>query len=551
MVKKIISASLGNCVHAISIFNFLKLGEELGYETEYIGPATPVGTLVDMLWESDAEIVALGHRLTPNVTNSLLNELKMLIQEKEIINKIYVFIGTPSTAKIATKSGLFDAIFDGYETSGDIIYFLKGHVSGKPLETRSSSLIEKIYLKRPFPLIRHHFGLPSLEETIEGAKEIAEAKVLDILSIGTDQNAQEHFFHTEEMDTTLDGSGGVPIRSSEDLERIYSATRCGNYPLVRCYSGTRNLIKWAQLLKYTINNAWGAVPLCWYSQLDGRSRRPLLKAINENQEAIKWYANNNIPVEVNESHQWALRYTSDIIEVATAFIASYNAKKLGVKHYVMQYMFDTPPSITTEMDLAKMLAKIELIEAMHDEKFTSYRMVRTGLASLSPHPHIAKGQLAASITIAMSLSPHIVHVVGYSEGDHIITPKEVIESCNIAKGAINGHLFGMPNVASVPSILKRKEELIDEVSILLDAIKSLADIETKDPLTNPHILANAVEIGLLDAPFLKGNKCARGNIKTKIINGACHAVDPDTNLPLTEEERVARIKCTKCLKTNN
>ena len=40
---------------------------------------------------------------------------------------------------------------------------------------------------------RHHFGLPSMEETIEGIKEIAEAKVLDIISLGPDQNAQEVF----------------------------------------------------------------------------------------------------------------------------------------------------------------------------------------------------------------------------------------------------------------------------------------------------------------------------------------------------------------------
>ena len=35
---------------------------------------------------------------------------------------------------------------------------------------------------------------------------------------------------------------------------------------------------------------------------------------------------------------------------------------MGVKDYIAQYMFNVPPSISPAMDLAKMLAKIEMIE---------------------------------------------------------------------------------------------------------------------------------------------------------------------------------------------
>ena len=55
------------------------------------------------------------------------------------------------------------------------------------------------------------------------------------------------------------------MRNPEDLRAIYEATRRGNYPLLRCYSGTRDLLKWAEMLVETINNAWCAVPLTWYS----------------------------------------------------------------------------------------------------------------------------------------------------------------------------------------------------------------------------------------------------------------------------------------------
>ena len=70
------------------------------------------------------------------------------------------------------------------------------------------------------------------------------------------------------MDHRLDGAGGVPLRSKDDFIKLYEAAQRGNYPLLRCYSGTSNLIPFAQVLQETIKNAWCAVPLCWYNVLD-------------------------------------------------------------------------------------------------------------------------------------------------------------------------------------------------------------------------------------------------------------------------------------------
>ncbi len=81
------------------------------------------------------------------------------------------------------------------------------------------------------------------------------------------------------------------------------------------------------------------------------------ESIAENQSVMKWHAERNIPVEVNESHHWSLRYSPDSIAVAAAFIAAYNAKMMGVKVYISQYMFNTPPETSFTMDLAKMLPK--------------------------------------------------------------------------------------------------------------------------------------------------------------------------------------------------
>ena len=93
-------------------------------------------------------------------------------------------------------------------------------------------------MKSPYPLIRHHFGLPTMEETRLGIERIAESQVLDVISLGIDQDAQENFFDPERQDLRRKGAGGVPVRKREDYEVLFAASRRGNYPLMRTYSGT-------------------------------------------------------------------------------------------------------------------------------------------------------------------------------------------------------------------------------------------------------------------------------------------------------------------------
>lgn len=272
-----------------------------------------------------------------------------------------------------------------------------------------------IKFKSPFPLIRHNIGLQTLEETIEEIKKMADSQLLDVISIAPDQNCQQFFFEPEKMDPKQDGAGGAPIRTREDLVRLYEAGRRGNYPLVRCYAGTMHMVEFSKLLKETINNAWAAVPIMWYSDLDRRSNRPLLEAIKENMEAIHWNAENDVPVEVTDSHQWALRLAHDAVEVATAYLATFFAKRLGVREHVQQFMLETASGISPRADLAKMIAKRELVESLADDSFKVYRMIRTGLMSMPADHNTAMGQIGVSMFYGMALEPHIVHVVAYCE----------------------------------------------------------------------------------------------------------------------------------------
>ncbi len=45
-------------------------------------------------------------------------------------------------------------------------------------------------------------------------------------------------------------------------------------------------------------------------------------------------------------------------------LAAYNARAFGVQDYIAQLMFNSPPGLSDAMDLAKMLAILDLIEPL-------------------------------------------------------------------------------------------------------------------------------------------------------------------------------------------
>jgi len=538
--RTIVAGALGNCVHVAGVLSFLSLARSIGFKTIFLGPATSITEFVNAIEEHKPELVAISYRLTPQVAKTLISELQQLLRERSLLDRRFVFGGTPPVAQVAKESGLFERVFTGKDGPDEVLAFLRGEGHKDEERTWGDTLLERVANRRPYPLLRHHYGQPEVATTVAGARQIAEAQVLDILSLGPDQNAQESFFRPEEMKLEQSGAGGVALRSPKDLEAIYEATRTGNYPLMRIYSGTRDLIKWAELAVETITNAWGAIPLCWYNTLDGRSNRPPHQAIAENQQAIAWYAQRGIPVECNEAHHWSMRDAHDTIAVVAAYLGAYNCKAVGVRTYIAQYMFNSPAAVSPAMDLAKMLAKIELIESLHDNDFTSLRQTRAGLLSFAANLDVAKGQLAASTVIQLAIEPAIIHVVGYSEGDHAATADEVIESCQIVHGAIRNCRTDMPDMLSDSAVQERKEELVSDANLLIEALKSLGRGQS-DPLTDPKVIAQAIEIGLLDAPHLCGNPDAAGKLITAPVDGAIRALDPESGEVLTEQERIDRL----------
>jgi hypothetical protein len=497
--KRIWGCTLGNCIHVAGISRFLELADQCGYETTFAGTGLSVESILAALKKERPDFMALSYRLTPKVAIDLLTGLVNKLREDDYPQTTWLFGGTPPVCEAAARSGLFKTVFNGEEADDEVVRWLKGDFEKPEWETVwGNTLLERIQLQAPFPLLRHHFGLPDLNATITGVMELAESKAVDVISIGPDQNAQEFFFRPECMDHTQDGAGGVPLRKPEDLRRIYEASRRGNYPLLRIYGGTNDLRSWAEMSTQVLHNAWGAIPLYWYSVLDGRSQRPIVEAITENQETMAWYGKRGIPLEVNEAHHWSLRGAPDEVAVAAAYLAAYNAKIHGVSDFILQMMWNNPPQIPPYQDLAKMLAKLAIVDSLADDGFRVWREVRAGLASLSPKPNIAKGQLAASTLLALQVNPHIVHVVGFCEGDHAANPCEIIESCEIVRGVIKNGFTGYPDMAGLSMVQERKQELLLNAGKILERIAALG--RGSKALSDAKVLAAAVRNRIMYAP---------------------------------------------------
>jgi methylmalonyl-CoA mutase cobalamin-binding subunit len=541
-MKTVVAGALGECVHVAGVSNFLRLAEAAGWRTVFLGPAVSIEQMIETARREQADLVGISYRLTPETGERLLGEFAEAASELYDAGVRFAFGGTPPVAERAQVLGFFERVFDGSQPVEEILAYLKGQATAVHSEENyPQTMVERIRWKSPFPIIRHHFGLPALEATLKGIDQIATSRMVDVISLGIDQDAQENFYHPERQDPRRTGAGGVPVRTEEDYRRLYAASRAGNYPLMRTYSGTDDFLRLAQMYIKTIHNAWCAIPLLWFNRMDGRGPWDLEGSIREHQQVMDYYGRQGIPVELNEPHHWGMRDAHDVVFVVSAYLSAWNARAFGVKDYVAQLMFNSPPGLSDAMDLAKMLAVLELIQPLARPDFRIWRQTRTGLLSYPLDPEAARAHLAASVYVQMALKPHIIHVVGYTEAHHAATAGDVIASCKLARRSIENALAGQPDLTADPRVQERKAQLIEEAWVTLQAIRELFGSGFGDPLADPIVLAQAVMKGYLDAPQLKNNPFGRGRVITRMIEGQCLAID-SSGRPVSEFERITTLR---------
>jgi len=226
-------------VHVAGVMKFVRIAEEAGWRAVFLGPAVSIPELLEAAVREKADLVAVSYRLTPETGERLLGEFAEAADELHSQGVRFAFGGTPPVSARAQSLGFFEKIFVGGEPPEFVLAYLKG----QPLALQNEAnfpqkAIERIRWKSPYPLLRHHFGLPTVKSTRNGIIQIAEAQAIDVISLGIDQDAQENFFHPERQDPRRKGAGGVPVRSIEEYEELFAASRRGNFPLLRTYSGT-------------------------------------------------------------------------------------------------------------------------------------------------------------------------------------------------------------------------------------------------------------------------------------------------------------------------
>jgi methylmalonyl-CoA mutase cobalamin-binding subunit len=539
--KVVVAAALGECVHVAGVMNFLRLAELAGWRTVFLGPAVSVKDVLKAVRRERADLVGVSYRLTPETGERLLGEFAEAAADLHAAGTRFAFGGTPPVAERAKALGFFERVFDGSEPPEAVLAYLKGQPdAGMDEQVFPQTTIDRIRWKSPFPILRHHFGLPTMDATVDGIARIAEAQVLDVISLGIDQDAQENFYHPERQNQRRTGAGGVPVRSEQDYRSLYAASRHGNFPLMRTYSGTDDFIRLAEMYVETINIAWAAIPLFWFNLMDGRGPWDLEGSILEHQQVMAWYGSRNIPVELNEPHHWGMRDAPDVVFVVSAYLSALNARAFGVKDYLAQLMLNCPPGVSDAMDLAKMLAVLDMINPLAGPDFRIWIQTRTGLLSYPLDPVDARAHLAASVYLQMALQPHIIHVVGHTEAHHAAMADDVIEACKLARRAVENAIRGAPDMTMDPAIQERRQELTREAGLTLNAIRSLAFPGVVEPLKDAATLARAVTCGILDAPHLRNNLFASGKIQTGIFGGKCLAIAEDGN-PLHEEQRLEKL----------
>lgn len=396
--------------------------------------------------------------------------------------------------------------------------------------------------KHSLPLIRAHVGpynpnrVEALKEFNSWVKELRDSRLLDVLSIGSSQLTQSHFGEDWEG---LPNGGGIPINS----EIEYAVVKETAKPmLVRTYSGTKNVPYLAKVHERSLNISWHALSFWWFCAIDGRGNNDPLSNLREHFEATKFIATTNKPLEPNVPHHFAFRGADDITYIISGYLAAKVAKKLGIKHLILQNMLNTPKHTTGRQDLAKGRAMLKLVRELEDNNFKIHLQLRAGLDYFSPDTEKAKIQLA-SVTALMDdiepdneNSPEIIHVVSYSEAIRLATPPVITESIKITLAALKEYRYArasgrVPNMNYDADIAERTKELYEEAK---DAIVLLE--EYMPNLYTPEGFYQIFVQGFFPLPYLLDQNrqyTEATSYTTALKNGGVRVVDEKGNTVIT------------------
>ncbi|MFH2006168.1 MAG: hypothetical protein ABI333_06245 [bacterium] len=432
-----------------------------------------------------------------------------------------------------------------------------------PSDAARASYVRRMQ-ESPFPLLRTHFGIPDerIEPTVEGIEQLAEAQVIDEVSLGSSDLSQRHFGHPEAF-TGRKNDGGVPYRTVEDLERLANATRRGNYPAIKPYAHVVDLVPFIDtcLRAGMLLGGHQAVPLYWFNELDGRGPMTVRESIHEHIAAVRELAARGIPVEMNDPNQWSSRWAHDTIISADYALITAVMLHAGVQDLVLQLQVNKPRETGDYADLAKMTAGLELAAELLPAAASEgppriHRETRAGIDAFDPNLDVARYQLARSTLLQLLLEPQVIHLVSYCEALHAATAEDIIDSSRLVRRCVRVYRRHAPDLRRFledDAVVTRRRHLTGEATLLLRRIAALCGPtaspeaplrELVDRLANPAALAAALDHGLMAAPgiFHPGYASARGGVTGPTAGGGIDCLSPETGLPMSEGERLDRLE---------
>lgn len=416
------------------------------------------------------------------------------------------------------------------------------HYGYKECGTDTDSYVKRLEYaksKHALPIIRTHSGpynsnrMEALKEYNSWCKDLAQSKLLDVLSIGSSQLTQSNF--GEDWEGKPNG-GGVPVNS----EMEYRIIRDNAKPmLARTYSGTKDVPGLAKIHERALNISWHALSFWWFDELDGRGHNSLLDNLKEHFEAVRWIVTTGKPVEPNVPHHFAFRGCDDVTYIISGYLAAKACKRMGVNHLILQNMLNTPKYTWGVQDLAKGRTMLKLVRELEDSSFKVSLQSRAGLDYFAPNLDFAKVQLAAVTCLMDDIepdndnSPEIVHVVNYCEAVRLATPPVIKESIQITLNALHEYRLAR-KLGKVPDMRYDRDTNERAEALYAECKESILLLEKAIPnLYTPEGFYKVFCEGFLPVPYLMDQHLKFGKARqyqTAIKDGDIKVVDEDGNV---------------------
>jgi hypothetical protein len=610
MTRKIVVTTLGRDPHTQGIYSFSRIARAAGFDVVSLPPDSTEGDILRTIQEEDPQFVGLSYRLSPNEGLKHVSSLMRRLNENGQLqtsgrnSRNIAFAGLPATVDAVTKT------FSDYKIKGiaqekdrirplmDVLDYLgvEGNTKDEilhrekqrlfpasiegldelaaeiandrtpepPLNPPSESARESLLLRIKEiwpgrPHILTHFGRPgeSIQPTIEGIEEIANARAVDRICLGSSDLSQRYFGRPK-LWIGETNDGGVPYMTVEDLVNLKEATNRGNFPSLESYTHVVDMVNFAeQAIEAGIFlGAHAAVPLYFFNQLDGRGPVSVEDSLEEHFATLRAYTDKGIPVEMNDPNHWCSRWAPDAVVVADYGLITAAMLASGVKDMVFQMQFNKPRETSDYGDLAKFSAGMEIARMIAPEStgVNMWRMSRTGIEYFEPDLEIARKQLARSTLLQMMLNPHIISQVNYCEALHIATTDDVVMSSEILRKSVRkyqSHQHELAKHVNDPQVLERKTELVREATFLLENIARLnPQYEKVQPdqlykfLADPKTLYRAMEEGIMAAPgiFAEPFREIAAKTHTDVVPGGyVDSVNPNTGTSITQEQRLSHL----------